>query len=494
MNPVWFILSIILLPLTTVQAVIYKKPGDTVLLSPGSVTPPITSITWKHNSNLAAEWNGGGAIDFYREFKGRCILKTESGELTITNLTLKDSGSYTPEINNRVLGTTEIKFMSGVPTPTIAMSCDDEKTHCVLTCEGDTTDSEPVTYTWWSGDVVKSETKEFKITKEETTSFFRCKMENLVNSQFSKQVVNPVLISNTDNPDMYRKVGDSLVLSVSSKDATITSIVWKHGSNGVVEWNRGEPVYNKDFIGRCRLNSRTGELIISGLKPKDSGSYTVEINGDAIKTTKIKVISGVPTPTISMSCDDEKTHCVLTCEGDTTGVEQVTYTWKSGDVVKSETKEFKITKDDTEPSFTCELENPVSSERSREVLNPFISSPSSPPPPSSTSITGNRTLFIPILVLVLLILLVVVIVLYRLKHRKVEPQVPIGTEYDTVQAINNDYGKLPSDYNGRTVYATVEFANRDQGPDCAPMPPPNSNGTVYATVQRVTDQPALLVP
>ncbi|XP_047432807.1 uncharacterized protein LOC125000990 isoform X6 [Mugil cephalus] len=356
----------------TVHAVTYKKPGDTVVLSPGSVGATITSITWKHNSNLAAEWYGAGATDFYRDFKGRCTLKTETGELTIPKLTLKDSGSYTPEINNRVLATTEIKIISPVPKPTISMSCDDKKTHCVLTCEGNTTGVEQVTYTWKSdGVMMKSKSKEINITKEETSSFFRCTMENPVSSQFSNQVVNPVLVSNTDIPNMYKKVGDRLDLSVSSKGATITSIVWKHGSNVVVEWNGGEPVVYGDFKGRCTLDTRTGELTISGLKPKDSGSYTAEINGDAIKTTKIKVIYEVPKPTISMSCDDEKTHCVLTCEGDTTGVEQVTYTWKSGDVVKSETKEFKITKKDTEASFVCTVKNPVSSESSEAVDNPL---------------------------------------------------------------------------------------------------------------------------
>ncbi|XP_047432810.1 uncharacterized protein LOC125000990 isoform X9 [Mugil cephalus] len=388
----------------TVHAVTYKKPGDTVVLSPGSVGATITSITWKHNSNLAAEWYGAGATDFYRDFKGRCTLKTETGELTIPKLTLKDSGSYTPEINNRVLATTEIKIISPVPKPTISMSCDDKKTHCVLTCEGNTTGVEQVTYTWKSdGVMMKSKSKEINITKEETSSFFRCTMENPVSSQFSNQVVNPVLVSNTDIPNMYKKVGDRLDLSVSSKGATITSIVWKHGSNVVVEWNGGEPVVYGDFKGRCTLDTRTGELTISGLKPKDSGSYTAEINGDAIKTTKIKVIYEVPKPTISMSCDDEQTHCVLTCEGNTTDSGRVTYTWTSGDVVKSETKEFKITKNDTEASFVCTVKNPVSSESSKAVNNPFA--------------TNYTPVWLIILLLVLILILVGVgvIALYKYK-------------------------------------------------------------------------------
>ncbi|XP_047432871.1 CD48 antigen-like isoform X2 [Mugil cephalus] len=199
----WALTAIILfVTLSTGQAnaVEYKKVGDEVVLSPGSEASPISSITWKHNSNLAAEWYGG-EVEFYRDFKGRCKLNTATGELIIPNLTLKDSGSYKVEINNRVLKPTEIKVISGVSKPTVSENCDAEKTHCVLTCEGITTDSEPVTYTWWSGDVVKSETKQLIITKDDTEPSFTCELANPVSSERSREVTNPFTssTSNTEN-------------------------------------------------------------------------------------------------------------------------------------------------------------------------------------------------------------------------------------------------------------------------------------------------------
>lgn len=43
--------------------------GDKVVLSPGSVSDPITSITWKHGPDIAVEWYGGEIVP-YRDFRG----------------------------------------------------------------------------------------------------------------------------------------------------------------------------------------------------------------------------------------------------------------------------------------------------------------------------------------------------------------------------------------------------------------------------------------
>lgn len=52
-----------------------------------------------------------------------------------------------------------------------------------------------------------------------------------------------------------------------------------------------------------------------------------------VSSSLIVFSAAVPEPTVSPSCDDEKTNCTLTCEGSTTGAEPVTYTWKSDDTV-----------------------------------------------------------------------------------------------------------------------------------------------------------------
>uniref|UniRef100_A0A3P8Q0A1 Immunoglobulin domain-containing protein n=1 Tax=Astatotilapia calliptera TaxID=8154 RepID=A0A3P8Q0A1_ASTCA len=130
----------------------FKKVGDKVVLSPGSVSDPITSITWKHGPDIAVEWYGGDIVP-YRDFRGRCEVSTSTGTLTLSNVTVKDSGIYTAEINNRVMSPTKITVISAVPKPTVSKSCNPEMTICTLTCEASITDdTKPVTYSWMTGD------------------------------------------------------------------------------------------------------------------------------------------------------------------------------------------------------------------------------------------------------------------------------------------------------------------------------------------------------
>ncbi|XP_037618316.1 T-lymphocyte surface antigen Ly-9-like isoform X2 [Sebastes umbrosus] len=169
---------------------VYKKVGDKIVLKPDTV-PVKIPIIWKEGNNIAMQWEGM-ETDSYRQFLVRGSLNTSSGEMTITGLTRNDSGLYTPEINDVVQNTTHLIVISPVPKPTVSESCDDEKTSCTLTCDGDTTDAEPVTYRWKSGDTVTASTKEHRITKNDSSSIseFICELENPVSQESSLPVPN----------------------------------------------------------------------------------------------------------------------------------------------------------------------------------------------------------------------------------------------------------------------------------------------------------------
>ncbi|XP_067439895.1 CD48 antigen-like [Thunnus thynnus] len=170
---------------------------------------------------------------------------------------------------------------------------------------------------------------------------------------------------------LYRKIGDEAVLTPDSVVNPIKSIAWTHGPSIAIEWfrNGDETFAYRQFKDRGRLNTLTGALKITGLTPDDSGSYTVEINNKVTSKTELLVISPVSKPTVSVWC--MMIYCVLTCTGDTTGAEPVTYWWTSGNTTWSSTKEHKITMKD-EPWFSCTFKNPVSSNISEKVPNPFI--------------------------------------------------------------------------------------------------------------------------
>ncbi|XP_071186097.1 SLAM family member 7-like isoform X2 [Salvelinus alpinus] len=188
--------------------------------------------------------------------------------------------------------------------------------------------------------------------------------------------------------DLY-KVGGELVLKPdkSTVPHSITSILWKHGKNKVAEWDNGFgglDIYGA-FKERTTLDQTTGELRISGLMKTDSGVYSVEFNSKLLdKTYKLSVIKAVPKPTITFSCNANKTSCTLTCEGDTTDAEPVTYSWKVGEGAWEVIgKQLIVSQSDTGKStnsykYICKLKNDVRGEGevSEPVGQVFGSEPS----------------------------------------------------------------------------------------------------------------------
>ncbi|CDQ76529.1 unnamed protein product [Oncorhynchus mykiss] len=76
-----------------------------------------------------------------------------------------------------------------VPKPTITSSCNPDKTSCTLTCEGDTTDAEPVTYSWEEGErVSKVLDKQLSVSKSTNGIKYTCKLSNAVSSNVSEPV------------------------------------------------------------------------------------------------------------------------------------------------------------------------------------------------------------------------------------------------------------------------------------------------------------------
>ncbi|XP_054479992.1 T-lymphocyte surface antigen Ly-9-like [Anoplopoma fimbria] len=175
---------------------VYKKVGDDVVIKPGNtaVSSPITHIVWIHVPNIAAQFDKEG-LDLYHQFQKRGNLNISNGEFTITGLTRNDSGLYTAEINNVVKRPNILlTVISPVPKPIVSVSCDDERTSCTLTCDGDTTDAKPVTYSWRSDDKVTAQSKELQITKNESLGVekFSCEIKNPVSLESSLSIPNPL--------------------------------------------------------------------------------------------------------------------------------------------------------------------------------------------------------------------------------------------------------------------------------------------------------------
>ncbi|XP_029596620.1 uncharacterized protein LOC115179340 isoform X3 [Salmo trutta] len=368
---------------------LYHKVGGELVLKPdkSTVPDPITSILWKHGKYKVAEWdNAFGGLDIYAAFKDRTTLDQTTGELRISGLMKTDSGVYSVEFNSKLFDKTyTLSVINAVHKPTITSSCNPDKTICTLTCEGDTTDAEPVTYSWKVGEgaweVLGKQLIFSKSNTGKSNSGYKyiCKLKNAVSGDVSEPV-GEVFCSG----DLYHKVGGELVLKPDKSTVTdpITSILWKHGKYKVAEWDKdfgGLDIYAA-FKDRTTLDQTTGELRISGLMKTDSGVYSVEFNSKLFdKTYTLSVINSVRKPTITSSCNPDKTFCTLTCEGDTTDAEPVTYSWKVGEGAWEVLgKQLIFSKSNTGKSnsgykYICKLKNAVSGDVSEPVGEVFCS-------------------------------------------------------------------------------------------------------------------------
>ncbi|XP_045061541.1 uncharacterized protein LOC121558595 isoform X2 [Coregonus clupeaformis] len=262
--------------------------------------------------------------------------------------------------------------------------------------------------------------------------------------------------------DLYHKVGGEVLLKPdkSTVPGPMPNILWKNGENKVAEWDKdfGLDIYDV-FKERTTLDLTTGELKIIGLTKTDSGVYSVEFNGKLLDNTyKLSVIKAVPKPTITSSCNSNKTSCTLTCEGDTTDAEPVTYSWKVGEGAwEISVKQMNVFKSDTGNSnngykYICKLNNAVSGEGevSEPVGEVFVSEPSE---------VGVGAVVAGVVVVILVLVAVVIIVWLVWKKKKGYPE---DTWIDFLTKFCGGVFAKPSDGNNQTTAKVSDGVQPEQ--------------------------------
>ncbi|XP_022604371.1 titin-like [Seriola dumerili] len=179
----------------------------------------------------------------------------------------------------------------------------------------------------------------------------------------------------------YSEVGGTLSLRLSPPfSGVITSILWKHDGNLVVEWVNDTLDYHCMFQGQTTLNTTTGCLEIKNMSEDYAGLYTVEINNQVqSQSYNVSVIKEVPRPDVAfkpLACSPVLDNCTLTCDGDTSEAGPVTYSWREGDGEWIPGAKDKSIKNDVETrkvkTFSCQMKNPLGVEESKPHLNPFF--------------------------------------------------------------------------------------------------------------------------
>ncbi|XP_070772002.1 CD48 antigen-like [Enoplosus armatus] len=176
----------------------YFEVGGELALRP-SFSKAISSILWKHEGNLLAEWvKDQVELTYYGEFEGRTTLDLSTGSLAITKMNSTDIGMYSLEINNQVQSPSyRVKSIKAVPEPVVwlrPLTCTPALDRCKLTCDGDTAEAEPVTYSWRGGDGEwELSAKDIDIIKAETAQIktYSCRIKNPVSMKESGAKANP---------------------------------------------------------------------------------------------------------------------------------------------------------------------------------------------------------------------------------------------------------------------------------------------------------------
>lgn len=194
----WLTAMLLLMVLTSASAednLTYVVVGGSLKMNP-PVGSGFISIVWKYNSNLITEWDAGMVdVENVSLFKGRAALNLTTGCLEIKNLIKADTGSYSVEINKDQSLRYDIKVIKKVLKPVILV-CSSAPDSCNLTCEGNTTDAGPVTYSWMMGDGDWKESEQnITLNTEEMrgAETVACRMKNPVSEEVSEPHVNPFL-------------------------------------------------------------------------------------------------------------------------------------------------------------------------------------------------------------------------------------------------------------------------------------------------------------
>ncbi|XP_077061577.1 T-lymphocyte surface antigen Ly-9-like isoform X3 [Siphateles boraxobius] len=173
-----------------------KAVGDEVYFRLDKPLPDsVTSITWKHINNgvtiKAIEWEDGETDIPNPRFKGITTLDTETGQITITKLTVEHTGLYTIDINSKEQKQRfTLTVMEPVPKPVIKIEQTDNTDVVYLICEY----SEAIIWKNSAGETLNGSAHHPKgesITVTKTGNpeiFYTCTLQNTVSEETSDPV------------------------------------------------------------------------------------------------------------------------------------------------------------------------------------------------------------------------------------------------------------------------------------------------------------------
>ncbi|XP_062367605.1 SLAM family member 6 isoform X2 [Cinclus cinclus] len=189
--------------------------------------------------------------------------------------------------------------------------------------------------------------------------------------------------------ELIRVVGESATFLIHDTRGG-EAAVWSFGSNPIVTVSFKDPsqlIFLKDkFRTRFTISEMGRALSISKLRLKDSGTYSVNINGK-ISTFTLRVYSELAEPTVTceaQNCSGESCSISLSCSTSGTGLGNVSYTWRVGNHSKTWEESsvvLQVNKSSSSEPLTCTAQNLVSNRSVTVTTSSVVCSEISTRPP-----------------------------------------------------------------------------------------------------------------
>lgn len=160
-------------PLCSSEDIYAELKGRVILTPTGSQT--VSSVVWKSGNDKVAEYDPAFDKDaqYYGNFKGRTELNLASGNITIIDLTDKDNGEFSVEINNMQQAVKfSLKVIPPVSNPTI--SRDDTNKECVLVCKAENS----IEYKWTGKGELAKEKYMLIVSQDDPSEVYICNAIN----------------------------------------------------------------------------------------------------------------------------------------------------------------------------------------------------------------------------------------------------------------------------------------------------------------------------
>ncbi|XP_051765449.1 uncharacterized protein LOC127520844 isoform X3 [Ctenopharyngodon idella] len=329
-------------------------------------------------------------------FRDRLKLDNQTGSLTITNTTMKQTGLYKLQNNSLIksfgLTVFGLRFVTVIERDSVTLN-------------SDLTEMKDEMIQWRFGNTVIAEINKradsFTVYDDVLDGRFRDRLK-LDNQTGSLTITN----TRTEHAGVYEQqinhlktffiltviyvIGDTKVMSVMEGDSVTLNTDLTEMMDDGIQWMFGTentviaeisvmaeiiPVYD-DYDGRFRdrlkLDNQTGSLTITNTTTEHSGLYKVKIIRNIVKLFNLAVCARLPVPVISSNssqCSSSSSSCSLVCSA--VNVSHVTLSWYKGNSLLSSISVSDLSISLSLPleveyqdknTYSCVLNNPISNQ------------------------------------------------------------------------------------------------------------------------------------